>query len=143
MSFDLKIVNGDLSIKNGDLDTINGKDKLIQDVLKIVLTEVGSNPFNPWYGSYVSRTLIGSYLDSDIVLSAAKNQLQIAIENLKALQQKQLESGQKMSPEEQISVILNVIVDRNAFDPRLFEVVIKILNKSFGKVDTSFRVSNI
>ena len=54
MSFDLKIINGDLVIKNGQLTTVVDSEKLIQDILKICLTEAGSNPMQPWYGSSIS-----------------------------------------------------------------------------------------
>src|ERR1039458_5609818 len=39
MSFDLKLINGDLVIQNGELQTVTNSEKLIQDILKICLTE--------------------------------------------------------------------------------------------------------
>lgn len=142
MSFDLAILNGDLVIKGSDLATIRGRDKLIQDVLKIALTSAGSNVLQPWYGSLVSKSLIGSYLDSDIIFSVAKTQLQNAITNLKNLQNLQVASGQKLTPDEQISFINDISIGRSNVDPRLFQVVIKILDRSFGRVTAFFNVSN-
>lgn len=142
MSFDILISNGDLVIKNGDIATVSGQNKLIQDILKIALTTAGSNVLQPWYGSLISKTLIGSYLSNDIIISVAKSQLQNALDTLKNLQNIQAASGQRVSPSEQISFITNLSIVRNTIDPRLFTVVISVLDRSFGKVSASFNVNN-
>jgi phage baseplate assembly protein W len=142
MSFDLKITNGDLVIQNGDLSTIKGTDKLIQDILKIALTTAGANVLQPWYGSLVSKTLIGSALRTDIISSYAKSQLQTAIETLKKLQNIQVSSGQKMTPDEQIAFIKDISIQRDSSDPRNFRVSIQVLNRVFGKVAAYFSVTN-
>lgn len=142
MSFDLKVVNGDLVIKNADLAKVTGNDKLIQDLLKIALTTAGANVLQPWYGSLISKTLIGSYISSDIVIDAAKTQLQNAIQNLKNLQNLQVASGQKVTPDEQISFISDISVVRNNIDLRLFYVTIKVLDRAFGRVNAAFPVDN-
>lgn len=143
MSYDLKIINGDLVLKNGDLLAIKGQDKLIQDILKIALTPAGGNVLQPWYGSLLSKTLIGSPLQTDIIISIAKTQLQNALETLKNLQNLQVSSGQKMDPSEQLAFIKNINIERNRIDPRIFSVQINVLNKAFGTVSTSLNVSNI
>lgn len=142
MSYDLQVLNGDLVIQNGDLATIQGKAKLIQDLLKIAITTAGSNPLQPWYGSLISKTLIGSYLSSDIVISTAQSQLQVAIENLQNLQNLQVQSGQPVTPDEQISFINDISITRSTVDPRLFSVVIKVLSKSYGQVAAAFTANN-
>jgi hypothetical protein len=144
VSFDLQILNGDLVVgSNGDFAAITGKQKLIQDLLKIALTTAGSNPLQPWYGSLISKTLIGSFLQSDITITMAKTQLQNCIENLKNLQALQVSSGQKMTPDEQIAFISNISVNRNTIDPRIFSVSISVLDKAYGKANASFTMSNI
>lgn len=142
MSFDLKVVNGDLVLKNSDFSVVRDNDKLAQDLIKIALTEVGSNVLQPWYGSLLSRTLIGSVLNADIVISSATSQLQNAIENLKKLQNLQVSSGQKVSPSEQIAAVSAINIERNNVDPRLFSVLIRVLDRSFSRVNASFNVSN-
>lgn len=141
MSFDLKIRNGDLVLQNGDLQPVVDTDKLVQDLLKICLTEAGSDPMNPWYGSYVSRTLIGSYLTPSITVQVAQSQLQNAIENLKNLQTAQIKSFQMVSPAEQISAILNISIIQNPIDPRVYQVAVKVLSKALTPVSTSFNVT--
>ena len=59
MSFDLKLKYGDLLLSNGDFKQVTGTDKLVQDILKICLTEMGANPLLPWYGSGINKSLIG------------------------------------------------------------------------------------
>lgn len=139
MSFDLKIINGDFVIKNGDLDTITGQDKLIQDIIKICLTTAGANIFQPWYGSFISKTLIGSALDTDITNAIATNQLQNSIENLKKLQQLQAtDTLQQVTPDEHIAGITQIDITRNTIDPRLFDVMVKVLSRAFKTTIASF-----
>lgn len=143
MSFDLQILNGDLVIaSNGDLGTVQGNAKLTQDLLKIALTEAGANPLQPWYGSLISQSLIGSYLSSDIVISVAQSQLQNAIQNLQNLQNLQVQSGQQTSPDEQIAFISDISIARNPTDPRFYQVIITVLTRSFGSVSATFTANN-
>jgi hypothetical protein len=143
MSFDLKIKNGDFVLDNGDLKKVKDAEKLTQSVLKICLTEAGTNPLHPWYGSHLSRTVIGSVLDPSITETIAKTQLETSLNNLKEIQETQLKSYQDVSPDEQISAILNIDIVRNRVDPRIYEVLIKILSKGLKLVSTGFTISNI
>lgn len=140
MSFDLKIVAGDVSFTNGDLSVITGKDKLKQDLLKLALTEVGSNPLQSWYGSFVSASIIGSSLPIDVISSMAKSQLEKSIDTLKQLQAQQAASGQAVSPDEQISFIKGISVLQNQADLRILNVSIEVLTRAFGQVGASFTV---
>jgi phage baseplate assembly protein W len=139
MSFDLKIINGDLVLKNGDLDAVTGQAKLVQDIMKICLTTAGANIHQPWYGSFVSKALIGTALDASITADIAKNQLQNSLENLKKLQQLQLsDSLQQVTPDEHIAGITEIRVNRNQIDPRLFEVMVKVLSRAFRQTNVNF-----
>jgi phage baseplate assembly protein W len=141
MSFDLLIQNGDLQLQNGDLQQVTDTDKLVQDVLKICLTTAGADPMNPWYGSYISRSLVGSTLDTSITVQLAQSQLQNAIENLKNLQAAQIKSFQQVSPAEQIAAITNISITRSTIDPRVFIVNVKVLSKALTPVQTSFNIT--
>lgn len=143
MSFDLKIINKDLVINNGKLQTVTDSEKLIQDILKICLTTAGSNPLHPGYGSFLSRTIIGSPLHTSILVQVAQSQLSTALENLKNLQNAQSKSFQRVSADEQISAILDISILRNQIDPRLFDIRIKALTKGLKPITTNFRVSTI
>lgn len=143
MSFDLKISSGDLVLDNGDLKIIKDSEKLIQDLLKICLTEAGSNPLHPWYGSFISRSMIGSVLDENIVIQIGQSQLQNALENLKTLQTTQAKSFQKVSADELINSIVDVSIIRNIRDPRIFNVKLKVLSKGQKPITTTFSVDLI
>ena len=143
MSFDLKIINNDLVIQNGDLKKVNDSEKLIQDILKLALTEAGTNPLHPWYGSFLSRSIIGSSLDEDILIQVGKSQLENALQNLKSLQDMQIKTQQQVSADEQIAAISDISIIRSEADPRLFNITITVISKGVKPVTTSFRLSTI
>lgn len=143
MSFDLKIINGDLVISQGKLRTVVDSEKLIQDILKMALTTAASNPMHPWYGSFVSRTLIGNPNYSSVLVQIAKSQLTTAMQNLKDLQNIQVKSYQRVSADEQIASISDISIVHSKFDPRLFDVVIKAITKGLKPITTEFTVSTI
>jgi hypothetical protein len=142
MSFDLLSQNGDLVITNGDFATVSNEDKLIQDILKIVLTEVGGNPLNQWYGSLIGKTLIGSILPQGILISTAKQQLTTALQNLQNLQNLQVASSQPVTPGEQLAFVSGISIAQGTADPRAYQIVIQVLNRAFGQVSAEFVASN-
>lgn len=143
MSFDLKIVNGDLVINQGALQTVVDSEKLIQDILKICLTDVGSNPLHPSYGSFLSRSVIGNALQTNVVVQIAKSQINSCLVNLQTLQQLQVKSFQRVTADEQLAAITGISVVRSGFDPRLFNVKISCMTKGFQPITTAFTVSTI
>lgn len=143
MSFDLKITNGDLVINQGQLQTVKDSEKLIQDILKICLTDVGSNPLHPSYGSFLSRSVIGNPSETSVIVQIATSQINTCLTNLQYLQQLQIKQFQKVSADEQLAAILAVSVVRSSFDPRLFNVKIKCMTKGFQPITTAFSISTI
>lgn len=143
MSFDLQIVNGDFTVKNGEVSTVFDTDKLAQDVLKICITPNGTNPLQPWYGSLLSKTMVGSSLPNDAVMQMSRVQLENCIQNLKSLQNTQARSLQRVTPYEQINSILGITIKRNPNDFRLFTVNVSVLSKGFAPLTTAFTVNTI
>mgnify|MGYP001476243533 CR=1 FL=1 len=143
MSFDLKIINGDLNIIQGQLQTVTDSEKLVQDILKMCLTTAGSNPIHPWYGSFISRTIVGNPNQNTVLVQIAKSQLNSALENIKTLQEMQVKSFQRVSADEQIGAISNISIVQNQLDPRLFDIRISVLSKGAKPVTTAFKVSTI
>jgi phage baseplate assembly protein W len=143
MSFDLKIINQDLVITQGALQTVVDSEKLIQDILKICLTDVGSNPIHPNYGSFLSKTVIGNPAKTGVIVQVAQSQINSCLTNLQFLQQQQVKSQQKVSADEQLAAILGISVIRSTFDPRLFNVKIRGITKGFQPVSTAFTVNTI
>lgn len=143
MSFDLKVIAGDLVLKNGQLQTIVDSEKLIQDILKICLTTAGTNPLHPWYGSFISRTLIGNPNYTSVLVQISKTQLTTALTNLQQLQALQLQSFQRVSADEQLSAILDISVTQNPVNPTLFSIVVQVLSKGLKPVSTNFMVNSL
>jgi hypothetical protein len=139
MSFDLKLFGGDLVIQNGDFAIVEDQNKLIQDILKLVSTQLGSNPFFPAYGSPISQALIGTN-ELDFAEDVATQQLRASIDKLKDLQQNQMKNNQIVSPQEQIAAIKDVSVSRGKDDPRYYFVNLIVINKAFQSVPVSFAV---
>ena len=136
MSFDLKIMDGDLKIaRDGDLQKVEDTEKLVQDIVKIISTQIGANPFFPWYGSPITKSLLGRAFDRRFVSSVATQQLRTAMERLQTLQREQMRRNQVVTPQEQIAAIQKVFVDRNIVDPRYYTIVLTVLSKAFSKVD--------
>jgi len=141
MSFDLKLENGNLKIgANGDLETVVNTNKLIQDVLKMVLTPVGANKMQIWYGSNFGRTLIGTPLDLEFAKEIAISQLVSSVEMLKTLQQNQAEY-QSVSASEAIMRVLGIRVDQDDKEPRFLRVFLSVLNRSAVRATINFDVN--
>jgi phage baseplate assembly protein W len=143
MSFDLQVLSGDLVLNNGLLQTVTDSTKLIQDILKICLTTAGSNPLQPWYGSFISRTLIGNPNYTSTLVQIAKSQLNTALTNLQQLQQLQLQSFQRVTADEQLASIVNISVTQSTINPTLFSIVIQVLSKGLKPITTNFMVNSL
>lgn len=136
MSFDLKLVNGDLVIgSDGDVAKVENTDKLVQDILKIILTPVNGNPFHPAYGSYLTNSLIGNNLPDSFVISTAENQIKDSLQTLMK-QQKIQSTRQPVTASEALAAIQSVKVERNLVDPRFFQVLVNVLARDFTSVPT-------
>ena len=141
MSFDLKVSGGDLVIDtNSDVKTVQDSEKLIQDVLKMLMTEQGSNIWWPWYGSTLAGSMIGSPFESQFISSVAENQIRSSLETLQNLQSDQA-SRQTVTPAELLAAIKSVNVQRNQINPTFFSISLSILTKNLTVVNTSFNVT--
>lgn len=141
MSFDLKIQEGDIIIgSDGDLAKVEDTEKLIQDILKLALTPIGSNRFNPGYGSPISRSLVGSVLKDDIAMPIASNQLKTSLETLQKLQKQQF-TYQYVSAAEQLAAIKDVQIIRSTTDPRYFKVFIDVISRELTTHRTGFEIT--
>jgi len=133
MSFDLKLENNNLVLSSsGDLDKVTETDKLEQDCTKLAITPLGANKLQNWYGSLLSKSLIGTPFDLEFTKKIASEQLISALETLKSLQLSQAQQ-QNVSASEAISRILNVSIETDKIDPRLIKVFISILSRSSKK----------
>jgi len=142
MSFDLKLEQGDIQISaESDLAIVENGEKLTQDVLKVVTTQLGANKRFPWYGCPLTQSMIGRAFDSVFISSVASNQLRFSITNLQRLQQEQITNDQVVTNQEQIAAVQNLSVNQNPIDPRFFNIDLTVLSKAFRRVNASFSVT--
>jgi len=106
---------------------IQHEDLLYQAALKILLTDKGSNPFFPWYGTTI-RQRIGSKALSGIA-SVLSEDVRQSLAQMQSLQQQQAKL-QPVSFREQIYSVLNVNVKRHAQDPSTFMIDVTVQNAS-------------
>lgn len=141
MSFDLKLLGGDLVIKNGDLEIVEDSDKLVQDVLKLLSTQLGSNPFFPAYGSPLAQAMVGSVFSQEFAEDVATQQIRSSLERLIDLQRDQIRQNQIVTPSEQIAAIESIRVNQARNDPRKFSIDLVIISKAYERVPISFAVT--
>lgn len=142
MSFDLKISQGDLSLgQDGDLEQIDESDKLVQDILKILMTPLGANVFFTWYGSPLSETAVGQVLDRTFVNSVVTQIIRSNLETLQKLQKQQSMSGQRVSANELLAAIQSVNINRNTVDPTYWSILVQVLTKGLKSRTASLDVT--
>lgn len=135
MSFDLKIKNGDLSIGNsGALDTVSGNNKIRQDIVKILLTNIGENRFHSRYGSDLGAFKIGNVSDQTMIELDLKRSVEEAIRYIMFLQKNQ-SKYQVLSLSEIILEIVDIRTERDSSDPRLYNIYISILTQKLDKIE--------
>lgn len=141
MSFDLKIANGDLSIgTDSDLAKVQDTEKLVQDILKLLMTEIGSNPFATWYGSSLGQTMIGSGFDNNFLTTLAESQIKNGLDTIMSLQREQA-AQQKLTPSELLAGIKSISVERNQVDPTYFTITLNILTRSLKAIPITFDIT--
>lgn len=136
MSFDVKLQNGSPVIgPAGDLELVRGSTKLAQDAVKIMVTPLGSNPTQRWYGSALQSELGKFGLTPEMANLDISQTVDYALRNLKQLQEMQSRTGQPMQPEEQIAAILSVDILRPPADPRSVYIQVRLLTKAGTTVE--------
>jgi phage baseplate assembly protein W len=123
----------------GETQKIKNTDLLYQNVAKILLTEIGSNPYHDWYGSNAFR-LIGQKNNSTLAESL-RISVQQALTKFQSVQQ-QLSKVQEISDEERLisvnsvsvsqingnatSVVCNVVVISGANKPVSVNIIFSV-----------------
>lgn len=141
MSFDLKLENGDILLgSDGGPQRVFNDDKLRQDIIKIILTPLGSNQLFQWYGSPLTERAIGKVLDKRILDMEMSNSIIYALNNLMALQEEQEKTGQYVSPAEAIGQILNVEIEPSVYDSRQINISIAVASRRSNVISESFEL---
>lgn len=141
MSFDFALIDNDLSLlQDGTVRMVKDTQKLRQDVLKVIITTLGSNRFHPWYGCTVSEDIIGKNLPNNMMLMDIQTSIQQSLDKLKKLQFQQL-TVQKVSLAELINVIGEIIAYRSPEDPRQVKIDVTVYSRRLTKVEETFTLT--
>ena len=139
MSFDLALINNDLKIQpDGSVKTITDTPKLRQDIIKIILTPLGSVKNHLWYGCTISED-IGRNFPTTLQLSRIQVSVSQSLDRLKALQTSQC-ANQKTSLAELIESVGSIDVERDADEPRKLNVVVTVFSKRLTKIEELFTI---
>lgn len=134
MSFDLALNRGDISVgTDGDVRKIRNSSKVAQDVLKILHTPLGSNPFSPNLGSDITTLNIGVNVNQDFAQSRVEASLIRTLELVQAIQRNQARV-QEITPEETIQDLSEVTALRDSEDPRQFNISIAVITGALSAV---------
>lgn len=117
---------------SGEPIFIEDEDLLYQAAFKIILTERGSNPYHPEYGSNLINRI-----GSKAVGAVAQRLREDVLAALTRMQQQQKEQGryQRVSPRERLYSINSVEVEPHESDPTAFRVFAVVQNASGEPVD--------
>lgn len=140
MSFDFALVEGDLSLTpDGKMRTVTDTPKLRQDVLKIILTPLGSNRNHPWYGCTLTEDIVGKGHPDNMIEADAKLAISQSLGRLQQLQRSQ-GTSQRVTLAEMINNIGDIYVNRSLQDPRQLNVVVNVLSRRLTKIEEVFTI---
>lgn len=118
----------------GDHIVVDNANLLYQAALKILLTEIRSNPYHAWYGSSL-KSRIGTKAVG-AVTSEITASVQAALSNMQQLQGKQAKY-QTVTPDERLYSITSIRVTQDRNDPTVYQVDVVVQNASGQPVSLS------
>lgn len=120
--------------RQGDAVIVEGENLLYQAALKILLTEIRSNPYHRWYGtSLMSR--IGTKAISGTA-TLINEDVTRALDSMQKMQTQQVRF-QRVTPEERLYSINSVDVRRHTQDPTAYMVDVVVSNASMRAIRLS------
>ena len=127
---------------SGQFIQIANEDLLYQAALKIVLTDKGSNPYYPWYGTSL-RSRIGSKALSGVA-TLINEDVRKALVKFQDLQKEQVKF-QRVSFKERLFSVLSVQTQQHTQDPSTFLVDVVLQNASSDPINLNivFTVPNV
>jgi len=140
MSFDLALIESDLKIKaDGSIRTFKDTNKLRQDIIKMILTPLGSVKFHQWYGSNINEGTIGNVPADNMLFENINSSISESLGRLQTLQRAQA-TGQRVTLSELLSVIQSINVQRSINDLRQVQVIVSVLTRGLTKIDEVFAI---
>lgn len=109
MTRSLKVENGDLAVQGGSFVLLSRRDKLEQDLIHWLRTEIGSDRFHPTFGSTIEQ-FIGA-VQSEENIDLLKSEVKRVLGNYQESQlRKFLENRSRFTAEEILSSVDRVEV---------------------------------
>ena len=123
----------------GEIKRVENFDLLYQNVAKVVLTEIGSNPYHDFYGSNAFK-LIGKKINGAVGLSL-KESVRRALDLFQRIQQRQ-HKVQQLSPEERLKSVDSILVQQieNDATALLCSIVVTSASNRPVKINIVFAV---
>lgn len=119
---------------DGDVILVDGEDLLYQASLKILLTQLGSNPYHPEYGTSITSR-IGTKATANVV-GVLTEEVRSALSKLQILQRGQARY-QTVTQEERLYALQGVNVRTDANDPTKVLIDVTIQNASNQPISLS------
>ncbi len=124
----LRIENDYRYTLDGDLVEVEDEQKLIQEIKKIVTTQITSNRFHTWYGTSIP-SLIGSKItNAGFIRTKIMNEIRQALERYASIQKQQARL-QTVSPKERFVRVLQIDVEQDPVEPTAFNVSLAFTNQ--------------
>jgi hypothetical protein len=124
--------------KQGNTIEVRDEALLVQEILKLMFTVRGSNPFATWYGTLLVDTIGRKLSAGGLVQNLIVSEITTAFSRWQSIKKQQEESvGQFVSDREFPFQLLNVTVEQSTQDPTVIFVNASIQNRSGQPVDIS------
>jgi phage baseplate assembly protein W len=131
----LKIENDFQYDSNGNLILVKNEEKLVQDIRKIVLTSLGSNPFHTWYGTSIPDLIGSKITNAGIVRSKIEGDIRTALNRYDDIQRKQIRAlgnltNASVDARERFGQLLKLDVQQDFVEPTAYNITILFSNRS-------------
>lgn len=122
--FDIEIYNGDINFANGQFVLVIDGQKLVQSLVKILITPQKSDSLRPNYGTDIAN-ILGHAMPEFIYTTKIEESVSDAIRFL-ITEQSKASYRQYVSPGERIKELIYVNVVKNTTDSRQIDIYIGI-----------------
>ena len=137
--YDIEIYNGDMNFASGGFTLVRDEAKLVQSLVKILVTPLRSASLRPNYGTYLGNVL-GHAMPEFIYLTKIEDSVRESIYFLMS-QQAEASQRQYVSPGETIREVLYVKVLVNGLDSRQLDVYVGVRAGSGNVVERQFMIA--
>lgn len=127
--FGLKVHNDESFSNLGKINTVANEEKLLQEVKKGVLTELGSNAFHTWIGTRIHKLVGSKVYNADIVRANVIQEVSVYLENYLSVQTQQAQY-QSVTDRESFFKILVIEATQDTNDPTFWIVSIIFQNRA-------------